>query len=221
MKKDIRESRQNLKRLLDSVVATDNLGVAGPLERALEDAIKLIVGQNQAGGKLLFIGNGGSAAIASHMATDFWKNAEIRALAFNDSVSLTCVSNDHGYPYVFEKSIGMFGESRDVLIAISSSGKSENILRATLLAREKGLRIITFSGFEPTNPLRGQGHINFYVPAAHYGYVEVIHHSLCHCLIDVILKNKLKVETNELDSSLSGISSPLPNPPHEGGGKNR
>ena len=100
------------------------------------------------GRKILFAGNGGSAAIASHMAIDFWKNAGIKALAFNDGALLTCVSNDHGYSHVFEKSIEMFAEYNDVLLAFSSSGNSENILRGVVAGQEKQGRIITFSGFK-------------------------------------------------------------------------
>ena len=187
---DIIENRSTLKTLLDNILATDNQGLPLVLEEALESTIDMITEKSQEGGQLLFIGNGGSAAISSHMATDFWKNAGIRATAFNDSVLLTCISNDHGYKYVFEKAIEMHGTGRDILIAISSSGRSENILRGVFAAQEKKMAIITFSGFDKNNLLRGKGDINFYVPASHYGRVEVIHHALCHCLIDVIIKNK-------------------------------
>jgi len=192
MREDIRQNRINLKHMFDAVEATNHAQKVLISDEALENAIHLILEQASNGGKLIFIGNGGSAAIASHMATDFWKNAGIKAMAFNDSSLITCVSNDHGYEYVFEKSIEMFGEPGDVLMAISSSGKSENILRGVNAAQKKGLRILTFSGFKSDNPLRREGDVNFYVPAEHYGYVEVIHHALCHCLIDVIMKNKSK-----------------------------
>ena len=192
MREDIRQNRNNLKQLFDAIETTDRSRKALISDEALETAIHVITEQAALGGKLIFIGNGGSAAIASHMATDFWKNAGIKAIAFNDSSLLTCISNDHGYEYVFEKSIEMFGEPSDVLIAISSSGKSENILRGVTAAQRKGLRVLTLSGFKSDNPLRGQGDINFYVPASHYGHVEVIHHAICHCLIDVIIKNKSK-----------------------------
>ncbi len=193
MKEEIRKSRNNLKNLFEEIMVTNREGTAISLDEAIESAINLILAQTNIGGKLMLIGNGGSAAIASHMATDFWKNAGIRATSFNDSVLLTCISNDNGYKHVFEKPIEMFGESKDVLIAISSSGMSENILRGTNLATEKGVRVITLSGFKPENDLRKQGEINFYVPAFHYGHVEVIHHAICHMFIDVIIAKKLNV----------------------------
>ncbi len=193
MIKDIRENRQRLKELFDGVIATTTEGITFALDEALQNSIKMIIEQAKAGGKLLFIGNGGSASIASHMAVDFWKNAGIRAVAFNDSSLLTCISNDYGYEHVFEKPIEMFAEPGDTLIAISSSGQSENILLGVGAARAKGVKVITFTGFEKDNPLRKLGDINFYVPVSQYGHVEVIHLALCHCLIDVIIKNKSRL----------------------------
>src|SRR3989338_10285965 len=101
----------------------------------------MVIKHARYGGKLLFIGNGASASIASHMAVDFWKNAGIKAFSFNDAVTLTCLSNDYGYRHVFEKPICVFGDKKDLLIAISSSGQSENILRAAIAAKEKGIRL--------------------------------------------------------------------------------
>ena len=193
MRDSIRQNRQTLKKLFDSIVATNAQGIPFLAEEAIENAIGIIMEHAQSGGKILLIGNGGSAAIASHIATDFWKNAGIKATAFNDSALLTCLSNDLGYKHVFEKSVEMFADPKDVLIAISSSGQSENILRAVAAARVKDLRVITYSGFKADNPLRSKGEINFYVPASHYGHVEVLHHSLCHCLIDIIIEHKAKL----------------------------
>lgn len=186
----IRENRQRLKELFDDVIATNDKNITLPLDEALDNSINLIIKQANAGGKILFIGNGGSASIASHMAVDFWKNAGIKALAFNDGSLLTCVSNDYGYQHVFEKPIEMFGNAGDILFAISSSGKSENILLAVLAAKQKGLKVLALSGFTEDNPLRKLGDINFYVPSAQYGHVEIVHLSICHCLVDTIIENK-------------------------------
>jgi len=190
MREDIREYFSVLKWVLDSVVATGAEGEILNLDETLETAINMILEASNAEGKLIFIGNGASAAIASHMATDFWKNGRVKAIAFNDASGLTCVSNDFGYRHVFEKPIEMFAEAGDILIAISSSGQSENILLGAEAARRIGARVITLSGFAQKNPLRSMGDINLYVPVDEYGYVEVIHHSLCHCLVDTIIKMK-------------------------------
>ena len=140
--------------------------------------------------KMIFIGNGASAAIASHMSTDFWKNGGIRAIAFNDASLLTCISNDFGTPHLFEKPIEMFADEADVLFAISSSGRSENILTGVQAARSAGGHVITLSGFRPDNPLSSLGDLNFYVPVQEYGPVEITHHSICHCILDTIIKKK-------------------------------
>ena len=131
-----------------------------------------------------------SAAIASHQAVDYWKNGGMRAVAFNDSSLLTCVGNDYGYPHVFEKPVEMFADSGDILIAISSSGRSENILRGSKAALSKGCGLITMSGFTVDNPLRSMGRLNFYAPSSFYGYVEITHLALCHCIVDSIIERR-------------------------------
>lgn len=137
------------------------------------------------GAKLMFIGNGGSAGIASHMAVDYSKNANIRSVTFNDAVSLTCLSNDLGYDQVFAKQVELHARAGDLLIAISSSGKSPNILNAVAAARSRECGIITLSGFKDSNPLRGLGDLNFYVPETEYGFVEIAHLMICHAVLDL------------------------------------
>ena len=134
--------------------------------------------------KLIFIGNGGSAAIANHLANDFNKNAGIKSISFSDSSSLTCLANDYGYENVFLKSLEFHALSGDILFAISSSGKSQNILRAVKYALKNNITTITFSGFKNTNPLRKLGHLNVYIPNGKYGYVELSHFNICHYIID-------------------------------------
>ena len=136
------------------------------------------------GRKLMFIGNGGSAGICSHMATDYSKNGNLRSLAFNDGSMLTCLGNDLGYENVFAKQIDLHAASGDLLIAISSSGKSQNILNGVTTARERGCRIVTLSGFDADNPLRRIGDVNFYLSSDQYGYVEIGHLTICHAILD-------------------------------------
>ncbi|MDP3731968.1 MAG: SIS domain-containing protein [Candidatus Omnitrophota bacterium] len=157
------------------------------LDKAIQQAVDLILALERGRNKIIFIGNGGSASIASHLYTDFLKNARIPALAFNDSSLITCLSNDLGYENVFKQPIELLARRGDILFAISSSGKSKNILRATEAAEKKGCVIITLSGFNPDNPLRFKGKINFYVPAHSYGFVEIAHLAICHCILDSII----------------------------------
>jgi len=159
-------------------------------DKAIALVVKEVIARSKKGNKVIFIGNEGSASIASHLTIDFLKNANIPAVSFNDSSLLTCIGNDLGYEYVFQKPIEMLSKKMDILFSISSSGRSKNILNATKKAKEKGCFIITLSGFDRDNPLRRLGDINFYVPSNFYGYVEIIHLVICHCIVDTIINNK-------------------------------
>ena len=160
-------------------------GEAVPLDAAIDRAIAWAQEAHDAGNKIMIVGNGGSAGIASHTAIDFSKNANLRALAFNDSSALTCLGNDFGYEHVFAKQIEFHGKPNDLLIAISSSGGSPNILNAVAAARARNIRVVTFSGFKADNALRRSGDLNFYVPASEYGFVEMAHQALLHALLDL------------------------------------
>lgn len=190
MKRNTGEYFENLKTAFDNIAAKDRNDRAYTLNEAVEYTVNLVLKQAEAGGKLLFIGNGASACIASHMASDFWKNAQVKAIAFNDIALLTSVSNDIGYEYVFEKPIEMFADAGDILFAVSSSGSSENIIKGVKAACKKKCYVITLSGFKENNPLRSLGHMNYYVPLNSYGPVEVLHHSICHCVLDSIIYEK-------------------------------
>lgn len=191
MKKFIKNYHNKFLDLLDSVRVTDNRNNKLDFVDGIEISCNLIKKQSRVGGKIFFIGNGGSAAIASHMAIDFWKNGRMQAMAFNDSSLLTCISNDFGYEHVFAKPIEFFAGNKDVLFAISSSGKSKNILKAVGVMLSKGSKVITFSGFSECNPLRPKGICNFYVPSKEYGLTEVIHQYICHLIFDAIMYKKL------------------------------
>ena len=149
---------------------------------------------------MYFIGNGGSASIASHLALDFWKNANVIAAAFNDSSSLTALGNDIGYDYVFSKPIEMFANNGDMLIAISSSGNSQNILNAVSSARKKGCKIVTLSGFSEENKLKKLGDINFHVPSFSYGMAEVFHTLIIHQILDYKLHEFERVDIFNMNS---------------------
>jgi D-sedoheptulose 7-phosphate isomerase len=187
---------ENICTLIRSIQVSNHDGQAMNFHQGIEWTCNLILAQAKEGCKLIFIGNGGSAAICSHMATDFWKTGGIKALAFNDSSLLTCIGNDYGYEHVFAKPILMFADPGDILMAISSSGRSPNILNGVKAAREKNCQVITFSGFHPHSPLRSLGNLNYYVPAEAYGPVEVLHHSICHCILDILqsIKHYKKLE---------------------------
>lgn len=189
-KKDSEIYCNRLSNLLLNIQATGNDKEQWDFSSAIEYVCKLSITQTAAGRKIIFIGNGASSSISSHMATDYWKNGGMRAMAFNDAALLTCISNDCGYENVFAKPLEMFADEGDILFAISSSGASENILNGVHAAKKMGVYVVTFSGFKPDNPLSAMGDVNFYVPYEDYGPVEVVHLSITHCILDVIMASK-------------------------------
>jgi D-sedoheptulose 7-phosphate isomerase len=176
---------EELAQAVEHVKCTGLEGQQLDRAEAYERTLELSLAAVERGNKLIFIGNGGSAAIASHMAIDFSKNGGMRAMCFNDGAALTCLGNDFGYEYVFSRQLDFHAQRGDVLYAISSSGRSPNILKAVAKARELGCHVVTMSGFRGDNPLRTLGDVNFYVVSEKYGTVEVAHTALIHAVVDV------------------------------------
>lgn len=153
----------------------------------LDKAVNILKSTKASESVIYLVGNGGSSAIAEHMAIDLTKNAGLKAMAVSGSPMLTTFSNDYGYERVFEKALEHFAKKGDVLIAISSSGSSKNILNACKKAREKKMHILTFSGFDKGNPLRRMGGINLWVNSRAFGYVELMHNLLIHYINDAVI----------------------------------
>lgn len=172
-------------QVIGEIVSATRDGDEVTLETAVKGIGAEMMATHEGGNKLIFVGNGGSAGICGHMATDFSKNGGMRATALNDAATLTCLANDYGYEHVFAKQIEWHAASGDLLIAISSSGRSQNILNAVRAARNAGCRVITLSGFRPDNPLRGLGDFNLYVASQEYGFVEVGHLAILHGILDI------------------------------------
>jgi D-sedoheptulose 7-phosphate isomerase len=175
-----------LRDLLCATEVTSANGAAMDFGDAVDWTMNRARAVHAAGNKVIFVGNGGSAAIASHMATDYSKNGGVRSLAFNDSSMLTCLGNDLGYDRVFAKQIELHARAGDLVFAISSSGRSPNILNAAAAAANAGCSIITLSGFTPDNPLRTKGEVNFYIDSDRYGFVEIGHLTICHAILDYL-----------------------------------
>ena len=141
--------------------------------------------------KILIFGNGGSAAIASHFSVDLTKNAKIRCTNYNESDLITCFSNDFGYERWVEMAIKYYGNKGDVLIVISSSGKSKNMINACIAARKKKFsKIITLTGHLVNNPVKKLGDINLWVNSKAYNYIENIHQFWLLSLVDLVIGKK-------------------------------
>jgi len=134
--------------------------------------------------RLFFVGNGGSNSICSHMMEDFAKIGRFKTQAFSDPALITCYANDFGYENAMYEWIKLNGDKNSLLIAISSSGKSPNIINAVKAASECKMGIMTLSGFKAENELRKKGDVNFYISAENYGIVECFHQIILHALLD-------------------------------------
>ena len=176
--------RDTLFRRVANIMVTRIDGALVEANTGFTEWISLTRETKRTGGVHYFIGNGASATMASHMALDSAKNAGLRATSFNDIASLTAVGNDLGYDQIFATPLSWQATPADLLVAISSSGKSPSILSAIATARKLGLKVITLSGMQPDNPAARSGDLNFYVPGRTYGAVECAHQIILHCWLD-------------------------------------
>jgi len=175
-----------LNRLIFAAEITAAAGETLSLAAGGKAALDLIRQAKKNKAKAFVVGNGGSAAIASHMQNDLCKAVKMRALVFTEQSLLTALANDDGYQTAYETLLNLWAEPNDLLIAISSSGRSENILRAAAATRNRGGHVITMSGFAANNPLRSLGDVNFYIPSDSYGHVELAHAALSQFLTDAL-----------------------------------
>ncbi len=135
-------------------------------------------------GKLFFIGNGGSQCICQHMAEDFSKVANIPSMSLDGSGFITCLSNDYGYDNLYIEWLKRFFNDDDLLICISSSGESGNIINAARFVGSD--KCVTLTARQPQNTLRRLGKINFYIPTLSYGIAECYHQLILHMILDKI-----------------------------------
>ena len=148
--------------------------------------LKLIKNVSANSGKIIFVGNGGSAALASHVAVDFTKAAKVRAINFNEADLITCFANDYGYDRWVAEALGAYADLGDLVILISSSGKSPNIINGALKAKQMGLTVVALSGFDKDNPLRKLGDIEMWANSKNYNVVEMTHHIWLLSLVEAL-----------------------------------
>ena len=153
------------------------------------DSIHNLLLETKTNNKKIFIfGNGGSAAIASHFTIDMLKNTKIRCVNFNEASTITCLSNDFGYENWVKKSIEYNFDKGDVVIIISSSGESKNMINACKYAKKKKLSLITLTGFKKENSVSKLGLVNFWVDSKIYNHVENTHQFLLLTVVDSLSK---------------------------------
>ena len=184
---DIIKVQKYLKQLSSKII---------PNKKVFNEIIKiknLIIKAKKTNSRVLIFGNGGSAAVASHVSVDLTKNIKVKAMNFNEADLITCFSNDYGYEKWIEKAIEFYAEKGDVVILISSSGKSKNMLNACKASRRKKIsKIITLTGNKKNNPLSKLGDVNLWVNSNIYNHIENTHQVWLLSVCDLISLNKVK-----------------------------
>jgi len=175
---------ERLATLLERVEITDATGGRIELDRAATRTVERLLDCRRANKKVLLIGNGGSAAIVSHMQSNFARSVGMRAMVFHETPYMTTIANVDGYNHVFSQPLALWAEPGDVLVAVSSSGRCENVVRAAHDARARGAEIVTLTGFANDNPLRALGLLNFWIDSDAYGLVEAAHSAITHYLTE-------------------------------------
>lgn len=126
--------------------------------------------------KIILVGNGGSAAMSSHVSVDLTKQCGIRAVNFNEADLITCYANDYGHDNWMKEAIRSYYDKNDLVILISSSGNSKNHLVAGKFCKQKKIKLVTFTGFDGNNKLSKMGNLNFWLSSSNYNQIEMVHH---------------------------------------------
>ena len=177
----------DIKLGLSKLIATDIEGNVLETDKALEKWTDTCEEKRKQRGMFFFCGNGASATMAEHMSHDCFQNADFLTQTCSETSHLTAISNDISYEDVFSYRIGKMLKESDMLVTVSSSGNSPNVIKAIKTAKELGAFVVTLSGKKADNKSRQLGDLNFYVPLDTYGMVESAHAVLLHCWLDMYL----------------------------------
>lgn len=184
IKSNFLEAKQLLDQFIEDESNLEKIALAG----------ELLVNSIKSGGKAISCGNGGSMCDAMHFAEEmtgrFRENRKaLPAVSISDASHISCVGNDYGYDEIFSRYVDSIGREEDVLLAISTSGNSENVLRAAKVAQEKGIKIIGLTG-KNGGKLAELCDVEIRVP--HSGYadrIQEIHIKVIHSLIHFVEEN--------------------------------
>jgi len=157
----------------------------------IDQSVELIKKKIKTNNTIYIVGNGGSASIASHVSVDFIKVAKVKSSTFNNSNLITCFANDYGYENWVKEAIKAYCLINDLVILISSSGTSPNILNAAKYCKDTNIDLITLSGFNQDNELSKLGKVNFHIDSKNYNHVEMTHHIILLSIVDVCTENSL------------------------------
>ena len=157
----------------------------------IDQSVELIKKKIKTNNTTYIAGNGGSASIASHVSVDFIKVAKVKSSTFNNSNLITCFANDYGYENWVKEAIKAYCLINDLVILISSSGTSPNILNAAKYCKDTNIDLITLSGFNKDNELSQLGKVNFHVNSKNYNHIEMTHHIILLSIVDICAENSL------------------------------
>jgi D-sedoheptulose 7-phosphate isomerase len=145
------------------------------IHQKIADFKDLIVESQNRGGKIIFAGNGASASISSHCALDYTKQGKIRSMCFASAPFVTAFVNDYGYDEWLARAIECYADEDDVVVLISSSGTSSNVVNAAKKCNDMDVCCVTLTGFNPDNPLKLMGDLNLWVDSKAYNLIECTH----------------------------------------------
>ena len=188
MKDQILKELNEAKNVIDKFINDDTI------INAIEESAKIMTVSIENGGKIISCGNGGSMCDAMHFAEELTgkfreERSPIPAVSISDPSHITCVGNDYGFDAIFSRYVESVGNTGDVLLAISTSGKSTNVIRAAEEANRKGIKVVALTG-KDGGELSDLCDIEIRVP--HFGYsdrIQEIHIKVIHILILLIEKN--------------------------------
>lgn len=179
---------EELEEALEQVEIAAGNTVCENYTTGIQELVRVFMSYKNRRKGVYLCGNGGSAGIAQHMTADFLKNGGIFTHSLYEQAALTCIANDLSYEYVFSKQLELMAKEGELLVAISSSGESENIIKAIQTIRKYHGMVITLTGFKRDNRIRRMGDWNIYVPKEHYGMVESIHNIILQQIVDKIVE---------------------------------
>jgi len=156
-------------------------------ERKINLIYKMIKDTSKKGGIIYIAGNGGSASTSSHMSTDLTKNAKIKSMSFNDTNLITCFANDYGYENWLKAAIKYYVKPKDLVVLLSVSGKSKNLVNAANFCKKKKIKFITMTGAKKNNPLSQKGIINYWIDSKAYNIVETLQMAILASIVDRII----------------------------------
>ena len=176
------------KNFINNYISEINSNLNFLIQKDFHKLINLVKKIKKNKKKIIMVGNGGSAAMASHCCVDFTKTSRVRAINFNEADLITCFANDYGYENWVVEGLKAYSNKDDLVILVSSSGLSKNIVNAAKYCHQKNIKLVTFTGFKKNNPVKKFGDLNFWVDSSKYNIIEMTHHVWILMAVDYLSK---------------------------------